>query len=109
MCLDPVRGRVVRHGGYRRQTGASMGYDDTWEWDGTTWSLLATGGTAISRRAAMASDGRDLVLFGGITTGGNANDPLAETALLSRQPAATSSYGHGVLGIGAERRARGLW
>ncbi|MCR9248111.1 MAG: hypothetical protein NXI31_24035 [bacterium] len=98
MCLDPVRDRVVRHGGYWRHSTGSTGHADTWEWNGASWTRIAGAGTVISRRTAMASDGRDLLLFGGITVNGNANDPLAETAILGRQVSHASNYGTGCSG-----------
>lgn len=50
MAWDPARGRMVLFGG-----GASLGNgspfsNETWEWNGTTWSFLATGITPSPRR-----------------------------------------------------------
>lgn len=39
MSFDSVRGRLVVHGG---STGSLA--SDTWEWSGTSWSLVASGG-----------------------------------------------------------------
>lgn len=36
MAYDPIRERTVLHGG--RESGGLLGLDDTWEWDGTTWT-----------------------------------------------------------------------
>ncbi len=40
MTYDPIRGRTVLHGG--RESGALLGLDDTWEWDGTTWTQITS-------------------------------------------------------------------
>ena len=40
--------------------------EDTWEWDGTTWTQVADTGPAARFGAAMTSTGAALLLFGGI-------------------------------------------
>ena len=68
MAYDDARARVVLFGGNR--TVAMFG--DTWEWDGTTWTLRSPATSPPSRQQhAMAYDAarRRVVLFGG-TTGG---------------------------------------
>ncbi|CAG0981063.1 hypothetical protein PHYC_01768 [Phycisphaerales bacterium] len=61
-AFDPTRERVLLFGGF------DLGYrDDTWEWDGTAWRLLAITGPESRGFTAMATDtlrGR-VVLFGG--------------------------------------------
>ena len=62
MAYDTARGRVVLFGGYNGNY-----LDDTWEWDGTTWTQRATSGPSPRMHPAMAYDtarGR-VVLFGG--------------------------------------------
>jgi cysteine-rich repeat protein len=39
MAYDPIRQRTVLHGGIEGNT--TVGLDDTWEWDGATWSRIA--------------------------------------------------------------------
>jgi len=62
LASDPLRGRVVLFGGQ----GADTALGDTWEWDGRRWQ--ATLGTSPTPRAgaALAFDGAELLLFGGI-------------------------------------------
>ena len=65
MVFDSWRGKVVLFGGY----DASKVYcDDTWEWDGTSWTqhVLATHPSARGRFAMVFDDVRGkVVLFGG--------------------------------------------
>ncbi len=66
---DPLRGRVVLFGG-TAEIGtwpATTAFGDTWEWDGRTWTVVATGGPSPRAGAAMAFDRarRRHVLFGG--------------------------------------------
>jgi len=37
IAADHARGRVVLHGGFRRENGALIIENDTWEWDGASW------------------------------------------------------------------------
>jgi hypothetical protein len=75
MAYDSVRGRTVLYGG--RSTW--VGYDDTWEWDGTVWHLMATppppNRPPALHQPAMAFDPvRGVtVLFGGLLGGGPTN------------------------------------
>jgi hypothetical protein len=59
---DPLLDRVVLHGG---ESGEFL-LGDTWAWDGTAWTLLATGGPKLCD-AGLAFDARRgrLVMFGG--------------------------------------------
>lgn len=43
MVFDPVRQRTVLHGG--RENAATIGLDDTWEWNGTTWTQMSALGS----------------------------------------------------------------
>jgi hypothetical protein len=69
MAYDAARARVVLFGG-QNAWGPSHMWEDTWEWDGTTWSERATPIRPAARRDhTMAYDstrGR-VVLFGGNT------------------------------------------
>ncbi len=65
MAYDAGRGVVVMFGGVS-EAGV---LDDTWEWDGTTWTLRATATAPAARRnhAMVYDPARDaVVLFGGI-------------------------------------------
>lgn len=73
-AYDTARDRIVRFGGYRSQSGLR---DDTWVWDGSTWSELQPEVAPSARRQpAMAYDEvRDeIVLFGGDVGEGVPND-----------------------------------
>ena len=62
MAYDDDRGVLVLYGG----AGAEPGYrSDTWEWDGSDWTLVATGGPGPRRGHAMACSTHRTVLFGG--------------------------------------------
>ncbi len=76
MAYDAARGRTVLFGG---SAGTTVGpyyrdfYQDTWEWDGSTWQRVATTGPTPRMGAAMAYDpvaGR-VVLAGGLTYNGS--------------------------------------
>ncbi len=74
MAHDVVRGRTVLYGG-RTTTAISSTYrNDTWEWDGATWTQITTANTPGSifssngvSEVSMAYDlvGQRVVLFGG--------------------------------------------
>lgn len=73
MVYDTVRGKVLLFGGYGPKPDGSEYLGDTWEFDGTSWTLRTTTGPAARQSAAMAFDtirGR-AVMFGGMshTTG----------------------------------------
>ena len=53
MVYDPYRDRVIVFGG---RPGPLTHYTDTWEFDGSRWSLLASGGGSSSADHAMAFD-----------------------------------------------------
>jgi hypothetical protein len=52
MAFDSARGKVVLFGG----SSPSQLLRDTWEWDGTSWQLVNTGGPAARWGAAMFYD-----------------------------------------------------
>lgn len=64
MAEDPVRGRIVLFGG---RGGSDL--NDTWEWDGTSWSELTTASAPSPRegmRMAFDPVKRTVLLFGGL-------------------------------------------
>jgi hypothetical protein len=71
LATDVVRNRVVLHGG----SSATQIFNDTWEWDGGTWTQIISGVVAILARGfhAMAFDPlrNETVLFGGQGIPGN--------------------------------------
>jgi len=67
LAFDACRGTILMFGG--AQSGACQRMNDTWSWNGTTWTQLGVGGTAPPARSdvRLATDvtrGR-VVLFGG--------------------------------------------
>lgn len=73
MAYDPVRNRTVLFGGYNNSSGTT--FSDTWEWDGSTWSLRANSGRPGALRAAMAFDPitQQVLAYGG-QSGGTQHD-----------------------------------
>jgi hypothetical protein len=73
MAYDPVRKRVVLHGGDRVWAIADM-LSDTWEWDGTLWKEIPNAGGPPRARHNMVYDTKRkvMVLFGGLATHGSA-------------------------------------
>jgi hypothetical protein len=69
MAYDNARHRVILFGGAK----GSLGLGDTWEWDGVSWTKVATTGPSPRIYSAAAYDGvsRTVVLFGGDDTFGN--------------------------------------
>ncbi|MBL8876933.1 MAG: immunoglobulin domain-containing protein [Phycisphaerae bacterium] len=68
IAYDSARNRLVLFGG----TTATETKSDTWEWDGSTWSLRSTAGPGARNGHALAYDalhGRTL-LFGGYNASG---------------------------------------
>jgi len=77
MVYDLTRGVCVLFGGYDWNTGVS--YDDTWEWNGTTWTQITTPTIPTARDShAMAFDlsRNRTVMFGGWDVNGT---PLGDT------------------------------
>jgi hypothetical protein len=67
-AFDSDRGRMVMFGGMGDSSTAHGGpYGDTWEWDGTAWTLESLTGPAPRLATCMAYDSRRhvTVLFGG--------------------------------------------
>jgi hypothetical protein len=79
MCYDPVRKRIVLHGGSvaitfhtssgEIKTGAEHWYDETWEYDGTVWKALASPGPGAKAHHCMAYDPvrRVSLMLGGVS------------------------------------------
>jgi hypothetical protein len=67
MAYDPVRGFTVLFGG---TPPADSHNNETWTWNGTIWTRVATGGPPPRDEHALAFDPRRkvLVLFGGLGT-----------------------------------------
>ena len=66
MTFDVARGKIILFGGYRTSTGAHL--NDTWEWNGTTWTQRNTSPAPKARRnhgLAYDSVRQRVVLFGG--------------------------------------------
>jgi len=71
--FDSVRNRVIVFGGH---DGSSTFLGDTWEWDGTVWTLRATSGPPARSQSGLVFDAARgvAVLFGGRTSSGMLND-----------------------------------
>lgn len=67
LAYDEARGRVVLFGGFRFVAGKPTPFDDTWEWDGTTWHENKINGVGGRDHVwmAYAPDRRAIVLQGG--------------------------------------------
>jgi hypothetical protein len=67
----PTLRRVVLFGGRTSGSNSSV-LGDTWEWDGVSWTQVATSGPAARSEHAMAYDAlrRETVLLGGIAGAG---------------------------------------
>ena len=72
MAFDRARSRLVLFGG---QSGSQNRLGDTWEFDGISWTQVASGGPAARYRHAMTWDPQRnaIVLFGG-NIGGMSGD-----------------------------------
>jgi hypothetical protein len=103
MAYDSQRQKVVMFGGYNNQIGLSM--NDTWEWDGTTWTQItpATSPTARYQHAMVYDAARQRVLlFGGYNNqlGVSMNDTWEWDGVNWAQKSPATSpivkYGHGM-------------
>jgi hypothetical protein len=66
MTYDAARGRVLVYGG---QTESSIGLDDAWEWNGTSWVEIGTAlppGPREQHALAFDPERHRAVLFGGV-------------------------------------------
>jgi hypothetical protein len=100
-AFDVGRGRMVLFGGYVVDFPALGYFTDTWDWDGTNWTLrtfvLPPFGPAGRQTHMMAFDpvrGRT-VLFGGANTTGDLNDTWEYGPT---HPAEVAPYGQGCTG-----------
>ncbi|MBX3388773.1 MAG: hypothetical protein KF691_04900 [Phycisphaeraceae bacterium] len=66
MAFDPAHQYVLLFGGSGTPSGSSL-QGDTWKWNGTSWTRVATAGPSARRAASMAFDELrgEVVLFGG--------------------------------------------
>jgi N-acetylneuraminic acid mutarotase len=70
-----LNGRVVLFGGATAAADFASLQNDTWEWDGTTWTKLSPQTSPTPRRYALvATLGDVIVLFGGQAEGANSFD-----------------------------------
>jgi hypothetical protein len=72
MVYDAARQRLVLYGGRTNpQQGATV-YSDTWEWNGTAWTQVATSGPGARIHFALGYDRANpvTVLFGGVNGSG---------------------------------------
>ena len=79
MTFDPTRGVCVLHGGV---TAGGMVLDDTWEFDGATWTLVSTGAPGPRRCASMAFDryrGTNVLYGGSNSLAGGISTILGDT------------------------------
>jgi hypothetical protein len=72
VTYDEIRGRVVLFGGLHTNGGTTGVFDDTWEWDGISWTQVEDAGPPARCGHAMAYDNsrKRTVLFGGVIAGG---------------------------------------
>jgi hypothetical protein len=75
MVFDSARGRTILFGGGTSGSPPSL-YDDTWEWDGTSWTQVASGGPPPRYKGGMTWDsGRSrAVLYAGVGNSKTLND-----------------------------------
>ncbi len=77
MAFDAARGKVVLYGGlFETWEEGETYFADTWEWDGSSWTEIATSGPGPRAHHAMAYDSprSRIVLFGGRDAGGVKGD-----------------------------------
>lgn len=74
MVYDALHGHCVLFGGKGNSTTAPVETNETWTWDGTTWTKLLPANSPPARRSGMmaynSSNGTSLVWGGVSTTGG---------------------------------------
>ncbi len=81
MAWDSVGQRIVMHGGWTGTATTGNPVDDTWSWDGTTWTQITSATMPAARYGhGMVEDvaGQRLVMFGGWTDNGGGS-PLDDT------------------------------
>lgn len=112
MVYDAGRQRVVLYGGESGVFPSNTVLSDTWEWDGTAWSRVATTGPGTRVHQSMAYDrsrGR-VVLYGGYNTATNSElrDIWEWNGTTWTQQSATTAAELIARGIGYDERANVL-
>jgi cysteine-rich repeat protein len=81
MTYDAARERVVLFGGRVKRRDGGGAFEDTWEWDGTTWTemLSATAPPARYRHSLVYDPIRRVVVLFGGSGGNNGNGPRNDT------------------------------
>jgi hypothetical protein len=107
LTYDSVRQRTVLYGGNTRDAGMPVKLDDTWEWDGTTWSLRASASSPGPRAGLLTFDStaQRAVLFGG--SGLNDTWEWDGTSWSERHPTVMpplGAYGQALVFDGARQR-----
>jgi len=71
MVYDSIEKTVVLFGGYSQIQGNDIFYGDTWEWDGTDWTLIAETGPPGRTYHSMAynESEQNVVLYSGAASG----------------------------------------
>lgn len=68
-CYRADRGTVLMFGGFTTTDAGTVPLDDTWEYDGTDWRLVATGGLPVSTTAFATDLARGTVVaYSGLAT-----------------------------------------
>jgi hypothetical protein len=71
-AFDPIRDRVVLFGGRRTvpsgRTVTQQAFFDTWEFDGTTWTLRSASGPQVDKPILIYDKARNQILMLGINT-----------------------------------------
>jgi cysteine-rich repeat protein len=95
IAYDARRDRVVLFGG---ETNGGTNLNDTWEWDGTNWSLAQLAGPMVARYAgAMTYDLErgESVLYGGLASGLSLSDTWRWDGTAWTSPAPTGAPNDG--------------
>jgi hypothetical protein len=117
-CVDKLTPRIVLFGGSSAASGTETYFNDTWEWDGESWTKRTPGTVPPERtRAGVASLGGKVVMFGGANRTGELNDtwewdgqdwtPRTVTRAPSpRVGSAMARFGNKVVLFGGTQRSR---
>ncbi len=93
ICHDEQRGVIVLFGGVHVGWNSSTFFDDTWEYDGTTWTQVITAAAPTPRSCPMAYDPAHgkVILHGGIGQQGALTDTweFDGSVWIQRAPATT--------------------
>jgi hypothetical protein len=80
--FDSIRQRVVVFGGVQNIGGTKTFVNDTWEWDGQSWTQMEANGPGPRSDHVMAFDSirnRTVLFGGGVAGAGGAIQPLGDT------------------------------